>query len=217
MRFALVEDIRQEASLGATGTCLHCGSVVIAKCGPIKVNHWAHKSRVNCDHWWEPETHWHRSWKNEFPNDWQERSRRDENGELHIADVLTSSGLALEFQHSSIRRKEVEARTDFHKDICWVVDGLRLENSLKQFKRALEEGLRPRSKGSVVFKLFLSDFHLLKKWWGINAPIALDFGEFGVWVIGKSLPNSAMVYQVSRVQLIEQFKLGNRPPPIRPL
>ncbi|MBL4795978.1 MAG: hypothetical protein JKY50_01040 [Oleispira sp.] len=197
--------------------CPHCGNPVIAKCGPIKVNHWAHKSRRNCDSWWEPETQWHRSWKDEFPNDWQEVSRRDESGELHIADVLTPEGLALEFQHSPISREEVEARIGFHKNICWVVDGLRLKNSLKEFNRALDDGLRPRSKGGIVYELFLSDSRLLKKWSGLNAPIVFDFGSDSVWIIGRSGGHSAHVYQLKRDLLVEQLKLGNRPPPVLPL
>ncbi len=188
---------------------------MVAKCGPIKINHWAHKSRQNCDSWWEAETEWHRSWKDEFPKNWQECSKRDENGELHIADVLTPQGLTLEFQNSPIKRDEVEARTNFHKKICWIVNGLRLKNSLKQFNRAIDEGTRPHSKGGAVYKLLLTDSRLLNQWAGLNAPVVFDFGNDSIWVIGHNDNHFAYVYNLKKNLLVQQLKLGNRPPPIR--
>lgn len=85
------------------GLCPYCGSEVIAKCGRIKIWHWAHKGMSSCDPWWENETEWHRTWKNHFPLEWQEQIARDPiSGETHIADVKTPHGLVIEFQHSSI-------------------------------------------------------------------------------------------------------------------
>ncbi|CUH50766.1 competence protein CoiA [Shimia marina] len=215
MRFALIDSVRCEANPGHAGVCPHCGSVVIAKCGSIKVGHWAHKSRRNCDSLWEPETPWHRSWKDVFPIEWQEHGRRDPIGELHIADVLTPQELALEFQHSPIKRDEVEVRTNFHGNICWIVDGLRLENSLKQFSHALDVGYRIRSRGAPIFQRYHSDSLLLKKWSGLNAPIVFDFGGEDLWIIGRSDINSSYVYPLRRPLLVREFKRGNRPPPIQ--
>lgn len=72
------------------------------KCGQLKVWHWAHRSIRSCDPWWENETPWHRAWKNQFPADWQEKVHRTDNGEKHVADVKTKSGVVLEFQHSPL-------------------------------------------------------------------------------------------------------------------
>ncbi|WP_412099002.1 competence protein CoiA [Defluviimonas sp. D31] len=138
MKFANIEGVRVEPFPNAHGTCPHCGEAVIAKCGNLRVWHWAHKSKQHCDRWWEPETEWHRRWKNQFPVEWQEQGRRAESGELHVADVLTPHGLVLEFQHSAIKREQVQTRINFHKNICWIVNGRRLESSLAQFERALE-------------------------------------------------------------------------------
>jgi hypothetical protein len=66
---------------------------MIAKCGQIRVWHWAHRAIRTCDPWWEPETKWHRDWKNQFPEDWQERIHKSEAGERHIADVKTDFGV----------------------------------------------------------------------------------------------------------------------------
>ena len=67
MKYALVCGKRTEASKGARGVCPSCRSDLVARCGNYRVNHWAHKGTRNCDTWWENETEWHRSWKNNFP------------------------------------------------------------------------------------------------------------------------------------------------------
>src|SRR5687767_14052901 len=98
MKYAIVNDSRVEAVKGGKGICPGCRAEVVAKCGDHKVHHWAHKGKQNCDPWWEPETEWHRSWKGNYSDDWQEFPMRDEVGtELHIADVRTSDGLVIEF------------------------------------------------------------------------------------------------------------------------
>ncbi|WDD92819.1 hypothetical protein Bsp3421_002850 [Burkholderia sp. FERM BP-3421] len=77
---------------------------MVAKCGRVKVWHWAHKGKKPCDPWYESETQWHRDWKDKFPREWQEVVDHDaQSGEIHIADVKTPHGLVLEFQHSPRR------------------------------------------------------------------------------------------------------------------
>lgn len=74
---------------GANGTCPFCCSEMIARCDEVRVHHSAHKSKSDYDRWWEPETDWHRNWKNEFPLRWQVRILLDQTtNEKHIADVL---------------------------------------------------------------------------------------------------------------------------------
>lgn len=60
MKYAIVNGKRTEPTKGAKGTCQACGSEMIAKFYKTRVDHWAHKSKQNCDHWWENETEWHR-------------------------------------------------------------------------------------------------------------------------------------------------------------
>ncbi len=90
MKFALVDEIRCEAQPSLRGNCPACDHPMVAKCGEVKIWHWAHKSRRLCDPWWENETEWHRDWKNQFPVQWQEDVHKAENGEKHIADVKTA-------------------------------------------------------------------------------------------------------------------------------
>lgn len=88
MRFAMMDGRRVEAKPRQSGHCPICAKPMIAKCGTQVVWHWAHKG-ARCDDWWEPETAWHRAWKDEFPVEWQESVCEGDGGQRHIADVLT--------------------------------------------------------------------------------------------------------------------------------
>ncbi|TMV06979.1 hypothetical protein FGK63_12745 [Ruegeria sediminis] len=215
MKFAEQAGTRVEPTPKSRATCPFCGAEVLAKCGTQRVWHWAHKSTRHCDSWWEPETDWHRKWKELFPTEWQEVGRRDDNGELHIADVLTPQGLALEFQHSYIKREEIEIRTNFHKNICWIVDGTRLDSTLTQFVKALEMGRPVGSRGTEVYQAYLTHSRFLKQWAGLSAPVVVDFGGEKIWVIGNSLETSVLVYPLKKETLVKQFELGNRPPQVQ--
>src|SRR6476469_5444493 len=98
MKYAVIEGKRQEAQPDLSGKCPDCAGEVIARCGDVRVWHWAHWRTRDCDRWSEPETEWHRAWKNHFPKDWQERIHWSESGEKHIADVQPERGIVLEFQ-----------------------------------------------------------------------------------------------------------------------
>jgi hypothetical protein len=107
-----------------TAICKCCGSDVIAKCGTINIHHWAHKSKVNCDSWYEPMTQWHKDWQGKFNSEWREKLLFDEcTGEKHIADIHTPSGITIEIQHSPISIDEFSSRCDFYKKLIWVIDG----------------------------------------------------------------------------------------------
>ncbi|MBL7893856.1 MAG: hypothetical protein JNK50_01090 [Bacteroidia bacterium] len=47
---------------------------MLAKCGTINIWHWAHEAIENCDDWYEPETQWHRDWKEHFGEECSEMS-----------------------------------------------------------------------------------------------------------------------------------------------
>lgn len=136
-KFALVNGDRTEAQPGLRGTCAFCQSEMIAKCGPVRIRHWAHKSNASCDHWWENETEWHRIWKNHFPAEWQEIIHKDTTGERHIADIKTDKGFVIEFQHSVIKSSEVQSREVFYKNMAWIVNGTRLKSGYLRFCKGL--------------------------------------------------------------------------------
>ena len=123
MQYALVNGVRTEPSKALKGICTGCNGDVIAKCGDIKVHHWAHKSIKDCDPWAEPETPWHREWKDKFPPEFREVVFRDENTkEIHRADVHTPRGITLEFQNSPISIQEIKSRDQFYPKLIWVVN-----------------------------------------------------------------------------------------------
>ena len=138
MRFALSNDKHIEVTKRAKGICPCCGNDLVAKCGEINIHHWSHKKKCD-DHWWENETEWHRNWKNYFPKEWQEIIQKDESGEKHIADVKTSSGWVIEFQHSAIATEERDSRDYFYTNLIWVVDGTRRKTDIKQFQNEIKQ------------------------------------------------------------------------------
>ena len=123
MQYALVNGERREAFVGGQGTCPICDAPTVSKCGPRVLHHWAHARRRNCDPWWENETEWHRAWKNLFPMECREVSYTASDGEVHRADIVTSTGIAIEFQHSSMTDAERASREGFYKNLVWVIDG----------------------------------------------------------------------------------------------
>jgi competence protein CoiA len=136
LRFALLNNERVTAAPNLQGLCPGCAQPVIAKCGTQRIWHWAHRTQRTCDQWWEPETEWHRNWKNRFPLDWQEVIQHDpRSGEKHIADVRTSQNLVLEFQYSPLKPEERAARESFYGNMAWVVNGTRLSTVYERFRK----------------------------------------------------------------------------------
>lgn len=123
MQLALVDGKKIEAFEGGRGNCPICGAVTIAKCGPKIIKHWAHFRLKDCDPWWENETQWHRDWKNNFPLECREVSHVSGDGEIHRADIKTTTGIVIEFQHSPMSDKERVSREEFYNNLVWVVDG----------------------------------------------------------------------------------------------
>ncbi len=174
MKFALVNNIKSEATKGAIGICQCCGSPLIARCGTIKVNHWAHKGTPPCDTWWEPETEWHRSWKDNYPVEWQEISLNDKNTtEKHIADIRTVHNLVIEFQHSYIDPKERSIRENFYQNMVWVVDGTRLKRDYIRFQKGTKYFRNTEKKG--IFFIDYPEEVFSANWLNSSVSVVFDF------------------------------------------
>ncbi len=181
MKYALVNNKRQEAQPGLTGNCELHGCPVIAKCGKVKIWHWAHIGQRQCDPWKESETEWHRAWKNCFPVGWQEVTLLAANGDKHRADVKTDQDYVIEFQYSPIKLEECQARENFYKKLVWVVNGTR---RLRDKEKFLEYSNPVNSKAAV--RTILGDFvkcALLRDWSSSNTTIFFDFSENTLWVL----------------------------------
>ena len=217
MRFALHNNEKVEAQPDLQASCPGCGKPVIAKCGERRIHHWAHRNNKNCDSWWEPETEWHRSWKNNFPDDWQEVFLVDaKTKELHIADVRTSHGLVVEFQHSHINPIERRSRESFYKNMVWVVDGTRLIRDYKRFAKEKKSfyAIKPN-----IFSLSFVEECLPVSWIESQVPVVFDFYGNGLLnnleerqlvycLFPKRFEKSAILAQIPRAAFIKTINNG---------
>jgi hypothetical protein len=210
MKFALINGQRKEAQPNLSGQCPTCNQALIAKCGEIKMWHWAHKGRRTCDLWWENETEWHRAWKDNFPESWQEVVHRADTGEKHIADIKTDQGWVIEFQHSHLKPEERLSRDNFYQKMVWVVDGTSRKRDVTQFTNALENGI---SISPIVSRVFSENCALLREWMGCNTPVFFDFGgEQVLWWLLKGNPDgSAYIAKFPRKEFIHIHRLGETP------
>lgn len=208
MKFAIVNEQRQEAQPNLSGKCPTCGYPMVAKCGEKRIWHWAHQGSRFCDGWWENETAWHRAWKEQFPADCQEIVHTAENGERHIADVKTHDGWVIEFQHSYLKPVERRSRDAFYPKVVWVVDGTRRKKDGKQFVEAFNNGARIVANLPIV-QVRSDECALLREWVGSHAPIFFDFGsEVLSWLIAGRPDGPAFVGPISRASFIEMHRGG---------
>jgi hypothetical protein len=202
MKFALVNEKRQEAEKGLIGQCQCCGNATVAKCGEVKIWHWAHKGK--CDPWKEGETEWHRAWKRQFPEECQEVVQYAADGKKHIADVKIEQGYVIEFQFSSIKQEERKDREAFHRKMIWVVSGMRR----KKDKDAFDEVWRwsaPLDGRKDLKRLqnFVSKSALLREWGDSSVPVFFDFHtEILLGVLPKTIKGRIHVCSIERQKLI---------------
>lgn len=210
MKYAIVNGERAEAEPGRTGVCPCCGSEMVSRCGEVKVNHWAHKRKRDCDTYWENETEWHREWKDYFPEEWQEAVLKDEDtGERHIADVRTEDGFVVEFQHSHIKPEEQRSRERFYKKMVWVLNGSRRKTDSKRFTKGFEDFRRTDQKGIFIVPFPDEAFH--NAWTNSSVPVFFDFEEYAgaVWGLLPGRKNGyAISLRVSKSQFIEFARSG---------
>lgn len=209
MKFSIVKGQRQEAQPSLSGKCPVCDQAMIAKCGEVNIWHWAHKGRRACDPWWENETEWHRAWKGQFPESWQEIVHQADSGEKHIADVKTGHGWVIEFQHSYLKPEERRSRDAFYPKLAWVVNGVRRKRDSEQFRNALSRAMHDGSKARMRIP-FADECAILRDWAGGNAPVFIDFGPGPTlwWILGGTPTGSVDVAPFSRSDLIEIFRGG---------
>jgi hypothetical protein len=205
MRFALVNGDRQEAQPDLVGACPACDRPMVARCGETRAWHWAHKGTLMCDRWWENETDWHRSWKNEFPSDWQEVVHTAADGERHIADLKTPNGWVIEFQRSHLDPDERRSREAFYEKLAWVLDGTRRKRDATQLIRTFNDALPIRGRNDPVRQAFTADCRLFGEWAGSRSPVFVDLGEpERLWcMFPQSFDSSTYIAMCRRAQFID--------------
>jgi competence CoiA-like predicted nuclease len=130
MQYAILNNERMEATPNMTAICPVCKSTVISKCGSIMVWHWAHQSKEDCDSWYEPESEWHRGWKNYFLPE-----QREVVIGRHRADIKVNSTV-IELQNSSISAEDIQERELFYNKMIWIINSKEFEhNFIISFKQ----------------------------------------------------------------------------------
>jgi len=128
MRYAIDENKKRiEVQFsGQKAICAGCLSELIGRKGKFRPPHWYHKSKKECDSWYEPITDWHLAWQNKFPEKNREITIWDEDNQTtHRADICLNNRLIIEIQHSSINPDEILQRENFYgkNGLIWILDG----------------------------------------------------------------------------------------------
>jgi competence CoiA-like predicted nuclease len=118
MIWALKDNKRIKANPKSKAICPICDCEVFSKCGEVNVWHWAHKNKEECDSFGEPETEWHKKWKDFFSDEYQEVKIGN-----HRADIKNKYGKIIELQNSSISSKEINEREKFYgSSMIWIIN-----------------------------------------------------------------------------------------------
>jgi len=159
LRLAIVDGVRREPFPGGRGNCPTCQGNVIAKCGRIKIHHWAHESTDDCDNWSESIGPWHLAWQDLVMPEFVEVTIGP-----HRADILGDDDVVIELQHSPIRPDDVEGRETFYGQMVWLFDATHRFSAVRS--------------GDRVFFSFGRTKHIES----CKKPILLDFGDYLVQV-----------------------------------
>ncbi|WP_270565090.1 competence protein CoiA [Clostridium beijerinckii] len=112
--------------------CPSCHEELVIKSGNVRLKHFAHKIKSDCEEFDNDMSEWHRNWQKKFPIKNREVVLKvDEDNPFaehllkttHRADVLCY-GYAIEFQNSPISSKEFNERNYFYyllrKKVIWI-------------------------------------------------------------------------------------------------
>jgi competence protein CoiA len=210
MRFAKLGAQRLEASPVSKATCPACDGPVIAKCGRIRIWHWAHKAAA-CPANKEPETPWHREWKLQFPDAWQEVVQIGADGSRHIADICSSFGQVVEFQNSHIDLTEREAREAAYGKLIWVVNGTRLKQDKPSFFNHL---ITKKMVGHLraVFEFNATVSTITRRWRNSNCVVYFDFFEPVLWRMNlEKVGWKSFLEPVQKSEFIRAILSGEEP------
>ena len=193
-----------EATPGARGICPQCREPVIPKCGHIVTWHFAHRSGEDCDRWSEPESDWHRYWKELVPPDQREVVIGG-----HRADILrprnAGGQMVIELQHSSISAETIAERERFYhrpdlgRWMTWLFDVRDCQNNI--------EVRHNTGRGRDDESLFIWK-HAKRSLIGATVPVYLDIwgGSEPIILIWEWLPERTSVVEdsITGQELVER-------------
>jgi hypothetical protein len=103
-------------SSGDRSICPECGEKIVAKCGEIRVWHWAHLKTGEC-HYGEGKGEWHIKWQDWFFN---QGCAIEKKINQNRDDVVLPNGVVIELQESPISNKEIEKRESAYEKMIWL-------------------------------------------------------------------------------------------------
>ena len=181
------DSLRQKPTPNSKSTCPNCKTSLIAKCGSIKIWHWAHESLKECDGWYEPITQWHLDWQALVPEELTEVIIGH-----HIADIKLPTGKVIEIQHSNLPVEVVAEREAFYGNMVWIFDGTEFEERFKVREKHDDNG----NLIYHTFKFKRPRQYIVR---ASKFPVYIDFGN---WVFEvrkfRSFQNEGTYYGVTR-------------------
>jgi hypothetical protein len=130
MQFALVNGARSRPFRGTRGQCPLCGSECTSHCGKLKVHHWSHLRRKDCDTWAENIGPWHVAWQGLVKPEYTEVCKG-----AHRADIVGNNNVVVELQSSPIPIDHISAREDFYGNMVWLFDATKRFSAIKSGSR----------------------------------------------------------------------------------
>jgi len=225
LRLANKDGVRVVPSgTGERAVCPGCGKEVLSKCGDVVVWHWSHRANRDCDPWYEPETVWHRGWKDRLASlERQEITIQDASGTFHRADVQDENGIVVELQHSPISGQVIADREEFYTanatGMVWLFDA-------RDKRRRIQVPVPPAKSGHPIgeplkYPLYthhgewLTDYHRLSwsycpKWTKqVKCLTFIDLGRGLLVELIMSREDCLGVYRLwSHDQFVERVKKG---------
>ena len=187
--------------------CPRCLQPVYARCGEKRISHWAHRSVIDCDPWSEPETQWHRDWKNLF-GDMQEQLY-DKNGIKHLVDVKLPDETIIEFRRGGINETGKNTRAAvFGKQLLWVVDCAHRPRAVERFERTEFARYQEHIPGHNVFSTYSPDWCFPKSWANCNRFVFFDFGDSDVWCLFPRKEDLAICECMPKTAFVSEIKDG---------
>ena len=130
---------------------------------------------------------------------------RADNGEKHVADVKTKSGVVLEFQHSPLPLPERAAREVFYRNMVWVV------RATARDKAKLSQGIVTRVGLPQIYVMRSDACALLRAWGGRGVPVYFDFGDGApnLWRLTPDRRNGmAYLMPVGKASFVAEYLAG---------
>jgi hypothetical protein len=187
MRLAKILGRKKEATRGlkfwlkkdsttVEAICISCEQPVTAACGKKNAPYWRHKNRCEYEKTRGPESEWHKSRKNLFPEDWQEEGVYDPIlDKTFWADVKTLHDVYIECQRSSIESKTQDERERrYGISLHWLVDCAKTSTkTYDKFFKCL--GKLQCTNEDSYYLLSDSEKYISKTWLNRKRPVILDF------------------------------------------